>query len=255
MKSLKPYITYFSSFLMAALFLSSCVSVKQYRDLETRLEEMEQNRFTVSDDDNDGVLNELDKEPNTPRGAPVNTRGIQLDSDKDGFPDHRDREPFSPPNFPVDDRGIAIRSDKDYGWDTEPEEETEIPKGEDGRNDSVGLEEFFHQVQQGETLFSIAQKYDVEVNQIRGWNQLSSNEPINPGQNLIIFLPEGTEIPEEEPVVEEPVVPQIPATHVVQKGDTLYSISRQYNVSVADIKSLNSIGTSTIYPGQELRLR
>ncbi|MEY4877040.1 MAG: hypothetical protein RL708_2189 [Bacteroidota bacterium] len=60
-----------------------------------------------TDGDNDGVLDFLDREPNTPENCQVDTHGVQLDSDKDGIPDCRDREPFSLPGAKVDADGIA----------------------------------------------------------------------------------------------------------------------------------------------------
>ena len=60
-----------------------------------------------TDSDNDGVIDFLDREPNTPEGCPVDTHGVMLDSDKDGIPDCRDKEPFSPPGAKVDAEGVA----------------------------------------------------------------------------------------------------------------------------------------------------
>lgn len=54
------------------------------------------------DADNDGVLDQLDKEPNTAEGVPVDTHGVSLDSDKDGCPDSEDPEPFSTPQLPME---------------------------------------------------------------------------------------------------------------------------------------------------------
>jgi N-acetylmuramoyl-L-alanine amidase len=42
--------------------------------------------------------------------------------------------------------------------------------------------------------------------------------------------------------------------HKVQKGDTLYRLSRHYGVTIAGIKSANGIGSDTIYIGQNLRI-
>ncbi|MCS6934981.1 MAG: OmpA family protein [Chitinophagales bacterium] len=60
------------------------------------------------DDDDDGVPNWLDKEPNTKKDCPVDTKGRSLDSDKDGIVDCDDKEPFSAPGYPVDSFGVAI---------------------------------------------------------------------------------------------------------------------------------------------------
>lgn len=60
------------------------------------------------DDDDDGVPNYLDKEPNTKKGCPVDAHGVALDSDHDGIIDCLDKEPFSPPGYPIDSNGVAI---------------------------------------------------------------------------------------------------------------------------------------------------
>lgn len=61
----------------------------------------------LQDDDEDGVINKLDKEPNTKKGCPVDTHGVALDSDKDGISDCDDKEPFSLPGYPIDANGVA----------------------------------------------------------------------------------------------------------------------------------------------------
>ncbi|WP_425637201.1 OmpA family protein [Algoriphagus yeomjeoni] len=50
----------------------------------------------LKDSDGDGIPDYLDKEPNTPAGARVNTSGVTMDSDSDGTPDHLDKCPFIP---------------------------------------------------------------------------------------------------------------------------------------------------------------
>lgn len=52
---------------------------------------------SLKDSDDDGVIDALDKEPNTPSGVAVDTKGRTLDSDRDGVADHKDVEPFNPP--------------------------------------------------------------------------------------------------------------------------------------------------------------
>ncbi len=69
------------------------------------------NLYTVKDSDNDGVIDELDWEPDTEEGAIVDTHGRTLDSDGDGIPDHLDPEPYSTPMLPIDEHGVNIRPD------------------------------------------------------------------------------------------------------------------------------------------------
>jgi len=56
-----------------------------------------QSNIALEDNDGDGVIDQLDKEPNTAPGALVDTKGRTLDSDRDGVPDHLDREPYYTP--------------------------------------------------------------------------------------------------------------------------------------------------------------
>ena len=48
------------------------------------------------DSDGDGVLDQLDREPNTPAGCPVDTHGVSRDTDGDGVPDCKDKELITP---------------------------------------------------------------------------------------------------------------------------------------------------------------
>ncbi|WP_373400207.1 OmpA family protein [Algoriphagus halophilus] len=50
----------------------------------------------LKDSDGDGIPDYLDKEPNTPAGARVDSHGTTMDSDGDGTPDHMDKCPFLP---------------------------------------------------------------------------------------------------------------------------------------------------------------
>jgi OOP family OmpA-OmpF porin len=61
----------------------------------------------LTDTDEDGVIDALDRDKNSPPGVPVDTRGRPLDSDDDGVPDYQDKEPYSPPNVAVDGEGMS----------------------------------------------------------------------------------------------------------------------------------------------------
>lgn len=60
------------------------------------------------DADGDGVLDQLDREPNTPAGCPVDTHGVTLDTDGDGVPDCKDKQLITPTECqPVDADGVG----------------------------------------------------------------------------------------------------------------------------------------------------
>ena len=62
----------------------------------------------LPDADGDGVTDQFDLEPNTPKGAPVDTHGRAKDTDGDGVPDYRDKEVLTPLScFPVNNDGVG----------------------------------------------------------------------------------------------------------------------------------------------------
>jgi len=65
------------------------------------------------DTDGDGVFDDKDLCPGTPKGAPVDSDGCPLDSDGDGVPDYSDKCPGTPRGTPVDSDGCTLDSDGD----------------------------------------------------------------------------------------------------------------------------------------------
>lgn len=62
----------------------------------------------LPDSDGDGVTDQFDMEPNTPAGAPVDSRGVAKDTDGDGVPDYMDKELITPTQCqPVDADGVG----------------------------------------------------------------------------------------------------------------------------------------------------
>ncbi len=94
-----------------------------------------------------------------------------------------------------------------------------------------------HIVEQGETLFSISRTYDVTVGDLRRWNQLEENE-LNVGQEINVGPPAS----------------QNTITHIVESGETLFAISRQYDVTIAELQSWNNLDDIQLSTGQELTI-
>lgn len=92
-------------------------------------------------------------------------------------------------------------------------------------------------VSMGDSLWSIAKRFNVGVNEIKMANNLTSNL-ITVGQVLTI----------------PGVAPsdQTNVTYVVQKGDSLWSIANSYNVPVNDLKNANDLINDILTVGQVL---
>lgn len=69
------------------------------------------NNFKIVDTDNDGVMDQLDIEPNTPAGVMVYGNGKAVDSDKDGLPDYKDKCPLK--YGPISNQGCPLNTDAD----------------------------------------------------------------------------------------------------------------------------------------------
>tara|TARA_R110002073_G_scaffold89852_1_gene212410 strand:- start:33398 stop:34906 length:1509 start_codon:yes stop_codon:yes gene_type:complete len=67
--------------------------------------------FEIIDTDGDGVMDPLDKEPNTPKGVMVYANGVSVDSDGDTIPDYKDVCRFE--KGPVNNQGCPIVGDRD----------------------------------------------------------------------------------------------------------------------------------------------
>jgi OmpA-OmpF porin, OOP family len=65
--------------------------------------------FILKDTDEDGVIDQLDREPNTPKDCGVDTHGMSLDSDGDGIKDCDDKEPFTYPTYPPDPVSVVSK--------------------------------------------------------------------------------------------------------------------------------------------------
>ncbi len=80
------------------------------------------------DSDGDGVLDQLDREPNTPAGCPVDTHGVTKDTDGDGVPDCKDKQLITPTECqPVDADGVGKCPEPECCKNIKPEPEVICP--------------------------------------------------------------------------------------------------------------------------------
>ena len=104
---------------------------------------------------------------------------------------------------------------------------------------------FIYTVVRGDTLYSIAKKYNTTVSKIIDLNYLKSPN-LSIGQVL--------RIPEMYTKEEDMYLPQY-INYEVKKGDTLYSISKKYNLDKETIKKDNALVNDNLVVGQNLKIR
>lgn len=90
-------------------------------------------------------------------------------------------------------------------------------------------------VKSGDSLYSIAKKYGITVDELKKANGLTSNN-LSLNQKLVI--------PETKGEI----------GYVVKVGDSLYSIAQKYNITVDELKKANGLTTNTLTIGQELTI-
>lgn len=107
-----------------------------------------------------------------------------------------------------------------------------------------------HIVGNGESLYLIAQKYKVTVQSLMNANGLKSTS-IYPGQTLKI--PARNSSASKAPKV-NPGSPASIKKHVVGNGESLYLIAQKYKVTVQSLMNANGLKSTSIYPGQTLKI-
>ena len=129
----------------------------------------------------------------------------------------------------------------------------EIPQSETPRSASVSMRAVLirHKIRQGETLETIAKKYRTSVAAIRTCNNFTNKQQIGVGTQLKVPIQTGKRIesPNKAQKGEKSV------KHSVQKGDTLASLARKYDTTVAEIKKSNRLTGDKLRSGQIIRIQ
>jgi membrane-bound lytic murein transglycosylase D len=151
-----------------------------------------------------------------------------------------------------------------------------------------------HEVQPGESLWSISREYGVDMSKLASWNSMAPGDTLSVGRELVVWTKEpAAATAQTPPAALTPAVakaqtpssltataradttpasargaggsaaanvgalsPQVrQVTYVVRPGDSLYSISRRFRVSVNDISQWNGVAAEKVLkPGQRLKM-
>lgn len=112
-------------------------------------------------------------------------------------------------------------------------------------------------VKAGDSLYQIGIKYKVDYKVLMQWNKLSSAS-LTVGQKLYVTepLPTSPVLSDADTPPTTPTSPilnaRTPLTYTVQSGDHLYKIAEKYNLTLAQLRSLNSMTGNIIYTNQKL---
>lgn len=123
-----------------------------------------------------------------------------------------------------------------------------VPSFAAAKEPEVAAETHFHRVRKGEDLSEIADRYGVEVQDLKVWNHLHS-KAIVPGQKLLIKIASAENASPEKKSLKSYY------TYKVRKGDTLNLIADKYEgATVETIKNLNTLRSNRLHTGMILRI-
>lgn len=149
---------------------------------------------------------------------------------------------------------------------------------------SLNEESDYYVVKKGDSLWSIAKKYNMTVDELKSINNLKSNllsigqrlkiKESNDNQNIYIVKKGdtlykianmyGTTVDNLKAlnnlknnnlsIGQKLIVPSKNKIYIVQKGDSLWSIARKYDTTVDSIKRNNNLSTNVLQIGQKLKI-
>ena len=107
----------------------------------------------------------------------------------------------------------------------------------------------YYKVKKGDCLSKISHRYNVPVKKIKSLNNLK-NDRIVIGQKLVLLVKKK---PEKKKLIRvSPITEKKSRYYTVKKGDTLSSLSKQFNISPEEIKKANLLADGFLKPGQIL---
>jgi len=147
-----------------------------------------------------------------------------------------------------------------------------LPEGSSGAMDAYKDSLVLHRIKKGDTILKIAKRYKVPPKMIVAWNGLKNAHSIRAGQQLALYIDRGNNTLAKKDVASNNSVSQISAKiykkkrqvsdtsspyhwYNVKNGDSLWTISRKFRSSTADIKKWNNLKSNLIHPGSKLRLK
>ena len=108
-------------------------------------------------------------------------------------------------------------------------------------NPDIPINTSIYTVQRGDTLYGIATKYNLTVDQLKELNNLTSNN-LSVGQQIIVPSTNNN----EEQIEDNSNI------YIVQRGDSLWLIAKKFNTNVNDLINLNNLSTINLQVGDQL---
>lgn len=132
----------------------------------------------------------------------------------------------------------------------EEDEKVLVPVIDETSNTEKAKVAVHHTVEAGETLYSIARRYDLTIPQLTSYNDIDWEVPLSVGQKLRLKPPEEQTTQKTGSKADT----EAEYFHEVKSGETLYSIAREYDTTIKDLMQWNSKEDFNVSIGERLRI-
>jgi membrane-bound lytic murein transglycosylase D len=195
----------------------------------------------------DIFVHNLEKIPESQRHTLLAKHAVEFDTDLEAIPDSHDDE---------DDLPITVVNEKPVELlASVPAPSQKITYASPTIVSAAAPQSFLHKVlhvvQKGEMFSALTSKYHVSVDQIRSWNNLSAEAPLQLGAKLTIWTNNNVrwaKSPATTPSAKNTIV-----YYTVRVGDSLAKIAQKYHVSLQKLMFWNTkMQPSHLVPGKQL---
>ncbi len=118
-----------------------------------------------------------------------------------------------------------------------------IPLSKSKSNTFIPYEMYI--ISEGDTLWSIAKKYNLDVRDLASMNSLNTNDYLQLGQQISIG---------NKNIYRNMESKKRTILYSVKQGDNLYKISQLFDVTIKSIQEINDFSESTLMPGQIIKI-
>jgi membrane-bound lytic murein transglycosylase D len=120
------------------------------------------------------------------------------------------------------------------------------------QNTNRGKQRITHIVQNGESFWKIARKYNVDMHKLARWNGMAVRDLLHTGQSIVVWKqndPSSIQLSQRKP---SNTIKSI--SYTVRNGDSLSRIASRYRVSVNDLHRWNILKGKYLQPGQRIKV-
>ena len=184
-----------------------------------------------------------------PANVPIEYTDVILPKDNPTPEDKMIKE-VSPPEQPIK-KQTQIISENKTSFDEDPIEEVEVSTTLKALIATASDTIITHVVQPKESFFALSQKYGIELDDIIDWNGLNVMDGLQINQELRLVVPKAYFSKQADATKTSS---RREVYHEVQKGETLWGISRKYNVTIEDILKWNNKTNNNLDLGERLKI-